>query len=112
MNKNFLFPRVERDVVQNSLILVVESKHLDLSDERIFSEIRKAVAKWASETENGKQAFSYAQDDMNIGDIDNNDYWKEIVERCPFIDSITILDVDINKNMDWDTILIDEMSDD
>lgn len=93
-----------RAVILNAL---VDSNVIKNADE-LLAHLIEGVSKWAAETDDGRQAYSYAGSDMNIGDLSNYPM-REIVERCPHISDLDIEDVDYTSSFTYDTPLCKEL---
>lgn len=78
------------------------------NDGDLVTALRKGVTNWAQRTENGKEAYEYAGNDMNIGDLGNYDL-GEVLRFCPDIYELEFRSLDEAQNWDYDTRLCDEI---
>jgi hypothetical protein len=78
------------------------------TDEELVHELRAGVTKWARTTKEGRAAYDYSADDMNIGDLSSVDL-KPILANCPNIISLDWEQVNQAENWEYDTPLCDDI---
>jgi hypothetical protein len=79
-------------------------------DQELVAALKQGVTRWAKETKDGKDAYAFAGDDMNIGDLGNYDL-GEILNFCPDIYEMEFqfLDEEVAENWNYDTRLCERI---
>jgi hypothetical protein len=82
-------------------------------DEELVAALKAGVTRWVKETDEGKAAYKYAGDDMNIGDLGTLDLliFGEILYFCPDIYELDFqfLDEMATDHWNYDTRLCERI---
>ena len=110
MKFKFLVYRQEN--IRPDPIVLVTAETVDQIDteRKLIAALKLGVEKWAQQTPEGQRMYEYAEDDMNIGDIEGD--IDEILPLCEGILSLSFESLDIAKEWVYDTSLCDEIEDD
>lgn len=101
----FLVYRQEKLTPTNfTLVKAVVNGEKIHNDGELVEALKAGVTKWAQETTDGKDAYQYAGDDMNIGDVAGADL-ESILARCPDIYELSFESLDDAQNWVYDTPL-------
>jgi hypothetical protein len=106
---NFNFARHEDGNVTTLGVLAITSRHAD--KDATWDALIDAVTQWVATTDAGRQAWEGSCQDLNIGDLDSFDAFKDanflglLAERGLAFQSLTVSDA--NQARSFDEVLVD-----
>ena len=104
----FLVYRQEKFTPTCFVLITAEVDDSIKTSAELVAELRQAVTQWAKQSDDGRDAYAYAADDMNIGDLANYDL-DDIVVYSSKIEKITLQQFDAAKDWVYDTSLCEEI---
>jgi len=103
-NYRILFIRGMGHLPNTGILLVVTTQPTITTTNELITAIRKGVANWMLNTEEGKKFLNYAGDDFNIGDLTScND--KELLNYLTVQGIISLKLEDYDEVYEYDTSL-------
>lgn len=106
---NLLVYRQEKITPECHTLVKAETTEAIQTEKELLEAIRHAVKKWVLATHEGRAAYEYAGDDMNLGDV--GDYADEIRKHAPNILSLSFESITPAEEWIYDTSLCDEIDD-